>query len=134
MIYGGRRTFELGLDRLGQLRALDHRIEGLLGRKDSVEIGHIHGAADARLERGLNLLLCEPVPVDLVEERVALDLFGAVYAQTLRRVAREEAGEDRSRTGGDPVWEEERVAQDLLIHLVGDFWNIARSQQHANDR
>ena len=76
----GTRTLELRLDRLGQLRALDDRIQGLLRREDGVKIGHVDGTADARLERRLDLLLREPLPRDLLEERVALDLFRAVHA------------------------------------------------------
>jgi hypothetical protein len=79
----------LGLDRLRQLRTLDHRVEGLFRREYGVEIGHVHGAAHARLERGLDLLLREAPPVDLVEERVALDFVCAVHAQALRGVARQ---------------------------------------------
>ena len=74
------RTLELRLDRLGQLRALDDRVEGLLRSEDGVKVGHVHGTADARLERGLDLLLREPLPVDLLKEWVALDLLRAVHA------------------------------------------------------
>ena len=115
------RTFELGLDRLRELRTLDHRVEGLLRREYGVKIGHVHGAAHTRLERRLDLLLREPPPVDLVEERVALDLVRAVHPQALRGVARQQAGKDRARGRGDLVWEEERIPQDLFVHLVGDF-------------
>jgi hypothetical protein len=101
----------LGLDRLRQLRSLDDRIEWLLRREHGVEIGHVHGAAHAGLERRLDLLLREAPPGDdLLEERVSLDLLRAVHAQTLRRVARQQAGQDRARAGGDFVWEDERIA------------------------
>ena len=119
---GGVRTFELSLDRLGELRALDDRVEGLLGRENGVKVGHVHGAAHGRLERRLDLLLSEAPPVDLLEERMAFDLVGAVDAQPLRGVAREQAGQDRSRAWRDLVREEERIAQDLFVHLVGDLW------------
>jgi len=77
----------LSLDGLGELRALDDRVEGLLGREDGVKVGHVHGAAHGWLERRLDLLLNETLPVDLLEEQVAFDLVGAVDAQTLRGVA-----------------------------------------------
>jgi len=112
----------LSLDGLGELRALDDRVEGFLRREDGVKVGHVHGAAHGRLERRLDLLLGEAPPVDLLEERMAFDLVGAVDAQTLRGVAREQAGQDRSRSWRDLVREEERIAQDLFVHLVGDLW------------
>jgi hypothetical protein len=82
------RTLELGLDRPRELRTLDHRVEGLFRCEDRVEIGHVHGAADARFERRLDLLLREAPPVDLLKEWMALDLLCAVHAQTLCWVAR----------------------------------------------
>jgi hypothetical protein len=36
-------------------------------------------------------------------------------------VARYQAGQDRLRAGGDLIWGQERIAQDLFVHLVGDF-------------
>jgi hypothetical protein len=82
------RTLELGLDRPRELRTLDHRVEGLFRCEDRVEIGYVHGAAHARFERRLDLLLSEAPPVDLLKERMALDHLCAVHAQTLRWVAR----------------------------------------------
>jgi len=118
----GARTFELRLDSLGEPRTLYDRVERLLGREDGVKVGHVHGATHGRLERRLDLLLREALPVYLFEEPMSLDHVGAVHAQALRRVARQQAGQDRPRAGRDFVWEEERISQDLFVHLVGDFW------------
>ena len=74
------RTLELRLDRLGQLRALDNRVHRLFRSKDGVKVGHVHGTADARLERRLDLLLRESLPVDLLEKRMAFDFLRAVHA------------------------------------------------------
>src|SRR6266852_2677044 len=82
------RTLELGLDRPRELQTLNHQVEGLFCCEDHVEIGHVYGAADARFERRLDLLLREVLPVDLLKERMVLDLLCAVYTQTLRWVTR----------------------------------------------
>ena len=122
------------LDRLGQQRALDDRVEGLLGREDGVEIGHVDGAAHGRLERRLDLLLREALPVYLLEERMAPDLVRAVDAQALRGVARQQAGQDRPRARGNFIWEEERIAQDLFVHLVGDFWETKKKKKKSRKK
>lgn len=110
------------LNSLGEPRTLYDRVERLLSREDGVEVGYVHGAAHGRLEWRLDLLLREAPPVYLFEEPMSLDLVRAVHAQALCRVARQQAGQDRARAGRDFVWEEERISQDLFVHLVGDFW------------
>jgi hypothetical protein len=46
------------------------------------------------------------------------NVSSAVHALTLCQVACQQAGQDRARTGGDFIWEEEGIAQDLFVHLV----------------
>src|SRR6266849_8112956 len=77
------RTLKLGLDCLRELQTLNHQVEGLFRCEDHVEIGHVYGAADAWFEWQLDLLLHEAPPVDLLKERMVLDLLCAIYTQTL---------------------------------------------------
>ena len=85
---------------------------------------HTH---DARLERRLDLLGQEQLPVDrLGEERMALDLLGPVDAESLRRIARQEPGQQRARVRGDLVREAQRVLQDL-----GVPGRSARTDEHG---
>jgi hypothetical protein len=104
------RTVELVLDGLAELRALLVRVHRRLRGELGVEVGDVDGARHARLERRLDLLLHERAKVDVLgEERVRLDRLGALPAQSLRGVARDEPGEDRARLVGEVLRERERV-------------------------
>ena len=71
----------------------------------------------ARLERRLNLLLQQRAPVDMFrKERVPLDLFGAIDAQPLAWVARQQAPQDVAGVRAHVAREAERLGQDLLVH------------------
>ena len=79
-----------------------------------------HWARHARLERRLDLLLDELLEVDVVcKEGVRSDLLRSVDSETLRRVSREETGEDTA--GLDPaiVSKYQRIRQNLLVHDIG---------------
>ena len=115
-----RRTSKLSLHSLRELRALDDAVERLLCGEDGVEVRDVDRAGDGRLERRLNLLLEQLVEIDVFrKEGISLDLFRAVDTKPLCWVARKQASEDAARLRAYVVAEDERVLQDLLVHLLG---------------
>lgn len=72
-----------------------------------------------RLERRLNLLCHQQVPIDtLRKERMLLDLFCAIDSQSSERISSEKSGESGSSVGRDLGWECERIGKNFLIHFT----------------
>ena len=90
-------------------------------RKTS-ELMHVHEGTstyDAGLERRLNLLRQQPVPIDISsEERMSLDLVSAMIAQPPLRIPLQQSGHDAPRFRGDVGREVERIGEDPLVHDV----------------
>lgn len=97
-----------------ELRAEGRSGESSQGEREGTHVARVGGALDARLERRLYLLLHELLEVDVLgKKRVRLDRLGTGDAQSLLRVAGEEASQERASVGGDLVAESQRVGQDL---------------------
>lgn len=130
---------EFVLDGLGEVRVLDDRILSHLAREFRVEVCNIQhrflerDASNVRvdgrprgrstyhtgLERWLNLLCHQPIPVDIPgEERMSLDLIPAVITQPPRRIPLQQSGHHAPRFRGDVRREVERVGEDPLVHDV----------------
>ncbi len=78
----------------------------------------------------MDLLLRQELEVDvLVEERVALDFLGALDTEAARGVAVQQGSEDALRFRRELLPEDERIVQDLLVHLVRDLCTC-RSAHH----
>jgi hypothetical protein len=115
-------TVELVLNGLAELRALLVRVERDLGGELGVEVGDVDRARHARLERRLDLLLHERAEVDVLrEERVRLDRLGALPAEPLRGVARDEPGEDRARLVREVFRERQRVLRGRGVSSEGGW-------------
>ena len=114
-------TSELSLHGLGELRILDDGVQRSLCGEDSVKVGNVDRAGHARLERRLDLLLDQPFPVDLLKESVLLDLVCSIDSQTLRWVTRQQSGEDGLCLRTNVVDKDERVMQNLLVHVLCVF-------------
>lgn len=105
-----KRTRELVLDRLAEVRVLDVAVYGCLCGEDGIEVGHVNRAVYARLEGRVNLLLREQLEVDVVhEEGMFLDLLSAIDAKTIGGVAREKSRQDTPGFRADFSTEGERV-------------------------
>ena len=114
-------TSELSLHGLGELRILDDGVQRGLCGEDGVKIGNVDRARHTRLERRLDLLLDQPFPVDLLKESVLLDLVCSIHSQTLRWVTRQQSGEDGLCLRTNVVAKDERVMQNLLVHVLCVF-------------
>jgi len=84
---------------------------------------HVHEGAsstyNAGLERWLNLLRHQPIPIDISsEERMPLDLISSVIAQPPLRIPVQQSGHHTPRFRGDVRGEVERIGQDALVHDV----------------
>lgn len=82
---------------------------------------------DAWLKRRLDLLRQQAIPVYMSrKERVPLDLVRAIVAQAPRGVTLQEARHEAARLLRDVRREEERIAQDALVHcvdvLIVEWW------------
>lgn len=77
------------------MTSLHHTVQRLLRRKHGIEVAHVNGAGDARLERWLYLLPQKLVEVEVLrEEGMFLDVISAVYTETVVGITCEKAGED----------------------------------------
>ena len=135
------------LDGLGEVRVLDDGILSHFAREFRVEVCNVqHGflkethetCADIRprggltydtgLERWLNLLCHQSIPIDVPgEERMPLDLVTAVITQPPLRIPLQQSGHHTPCFRGDIRREVERVGEDPLVHDV-DVLVVKRRQ------
>jgi hypothetical protein len=66
----------------------------------------------------------------LLEERMDLDRFGTLASETLGRVAGDKTSEYGAGLVGEVVGEDERVTQNLVIHLVRSLCVVVRDKLH----
>jgi len=75
---------------------------------------------NSRLERRLNLLGDQLLPVDVPrEERMVLDIRRSVDSQPMSWIPVEQTDEKRPSFGPNLLGEPKRILEDLAVHLVG---------------
>lgn len=112
-------TRELGLHRTTQIRVLHKAVHRRLLREHRIEVRHIDGADDARLERRPDLLLRQLLKVDVFRKEImALDVFRTLDTKTAGGVAGEQLGKDGAGVFRELVSKFEGLVQDLLVHLI----------------
>lgn len=89
---------------------------------------------NSRLERRLNLLGNEPLPVDVPrEERVVLNVGGSVDSEPVGRIPIEQSDEQRASLGANLLREAKRVLEDLAVHFVGVLVVKGRETRELRD-
>ena len=85
-----------------------------------VEVGRVQHGLELRLERWHHVLAHQGVPVDVIEEAMALEFLGVVRrSQPMTRVAIEEAFDEVAALGAEGVTGEADLAEgDVLVHLL----------------
>lgn len=116
------RYVQLLLHSLGQVRVVNDRVEGHLIGELLIKVGCVNSTRHSGLERWLNLLVPEFCKIDVFgEERMVLDILGAVDAKSLARISVKQTGQKRPGFRTNAIGEAQRFGENLAVHLVGVF-------------